>query len=211
MLQQLLFSMTGSVPDNPTPTNILKQMNSTMHAQIIEQFLESATLSTAEFLPTGCDPFAKFIQLRSTHASRRREETHSSASQVQAAMAVDKRLAAASEDATFTLPISVQQSIFTDAACVKALRIFAESRHVHSIDHVLRTIPAEARALLMGRFQTDDSLALSQHGIEAHRGVLQLLQEILPRRVRRVVTTPPHGPKLSSASEETKLATAVPW
>ena len=52
----------------------------------------------------------------------------------------------------------MQQSIFTDTACVNALRIFAESRHVHSTDHVLRTIPAAARALLMGRFQSDDSL-----------------------------------------------------
>jgi hypothetical protein len=209
-LQQLLFSMAaGSVPDNPTPTDILKQMNSTMHAQIIEQFLESETSSTAECLPTGCDPFAKFVQLRSAHASKRREETHSSAARVQTAMPVDKRLAAASEDTTFALPISVQQSIFTDAACVSALRIFAESRHMNSIDHVLRTIPTAARALLMGCFQSDGLLALSQHGTDARRGVLQLIQEILPHRVRRVVTTSPHGPKLSSPPEESKLSAAV--
>ena len=208
-LQQLLFSMAGSVPDNPTPTDILKQMNSNMHAQIIEQFLESATSSVSDCLPTGCDPFAKFVQLRSAHASKRREETHSSASRVQTAMAVDKRPAAASEDATFTLPIPMQQSIFTDAACVNALRIFAESRHVHSIGHVLRTTPTAARALLMGHFQSDDSLALSQHAPEARRGVLQLIQEILPHRVRRVVTTAPHGPKLSSPSEEPRLSSAV--
>ena len=71
--------MAGSVPGNPTPTDILKHMNSTMHAQIIEQFLESAASSAVECLPTGCDPFAKFIQLRSAHAPQRREETHSSA------------------------------------------------------------------------------------------------------------------------------------
>jgi hypothetical protein len=70
-LQQLHFSIAGSVLDNPTPTDTLKQMNSTMRAQIIEQFLESATSSTAKCLPTtGCDPFATFIQLRSAHASQ---------------------------------------------------------------------------------------------------------------------------------------------
>ena len=124
-------------------------------------------------------------------------------------MTIDKRLAAASDDATFTVPISVQQSAFTDTACVNALRIFAESRHVPSIDNVLRTIPIAARALLMGRFQPDDSLALTQHGAEARRGVLQLIGEILPQRVRRVVTTAPHGPKLSSPSEESNLSSAV--
>ena len=201
--------MAGSVPDNPTPTDVLKLMDSNMHAQIIEQFLLSATSSAADCLPTGCDPFMKFVQLRSAHSAHRREETHSSASRVQTAMTVDKRLAAASDDATFTVPISVQQSVFTDAACVNALRVFAESRHVHSIDNVLRTIPASARALLMGRFQPDDSLALTQHGAEARRGVLQLIAEILPKRVGRVVTTAPHGPKLNTPSDESKLSSAV--
>ena len=78
-IRRLLFSMAGSVPDNPTPTDVLKQMDSNMHAQIIEQFLLSATSSAADCLPTGCDPFMKFVQLRSAHSAHRREETHSSA------------------------------------------------------------------------------------------------------------------------------------
>ena len=61
----------------------------------------------------------------------------------------------------------------------------------------------------MGRFQPDDSLALTQHGSEARRGVLQLIAEIFPKRVRRVVTTAPHGPKLNTPSDESKLSSAV--
>ena len=61
----------------------------------------------------------------------------------------------------------------------------------------------------MGRFQPDDSLALTQHGSEARRGVLQLIAEILPKRVGRVVTTAPHGPKLNTPSDESKLSSAV--
>ena len=87
-IRQLLFSMAGSVPDNPTPTDVLKQMTSNMHAQLVEQFLVSATSSVADCLPTGCDPFMKFVQLRSAHSAQRREETHSSASRVQTALTV---------------------------------------------------------------------------------------------------------------------------
>ena len=39
--------------------------------------------------------------------------------------------------------------------------------------------------------------------------MLQLIQEILPQRARRVVTTAPDGPKLSLPSEESRLSSAV--